>query len=66
MPFSNPPFRNITEHVFSLDLSIKVDNFPVIARCLSNDLRLCESIFILKLFSNLNNQASSFPLQILS
>ena len=66
MPFSNPPFSNIREHALSFDHPIKVDNFSVLARCPSHDLRLLESIFIHKFSPNLNNQASSFPLQILS
>ena len=66
MPFSNPPFSNIREHALSFDHPIKVDNFSVLARCHSHDLRLLESIFIHKFSPNLNNQASSFPLQILS
>ena len=66
MPFSNPPFSNIREHALSYDHPIKVDNFSVLARCPSHDLRLLESIFIHKFSPNLNNQASSFPLQILS
>ena len=66
MPFSNPPFSNIREHALSFDHPIKVDNFSVLARCPSHDLRLLESIFIHKFSPNLNNQASSFPLQTLS
>ena len=66
MPFSNPPFSNIREHALSFDHPIKVDNFSVLARCPSHDLRLLDSIFIHKFSPNLNNQASSFPLQILS
>ena len=66
MPFSNPPFSNIREHALSFDHPIKVDNFSVLTRCPSHDLRLLESIFIHKFSPNLNNQASSFPLQILS
>ena len=48
MPFSNPPFTNIREHALSFDYPIKVDNFSVLARCPSHDLRLLESIFIHK------------------
>ena len=66
MPFSNPPFSNIRVHALSFDHPIKVHNFIVLARCPSHDLRLLESIFIHKFSPNLNNQASSFPLQILS
>ena len=67
MPFSNPPFSNIREYALSFDqLLIKVDNFSVLARCPSHDLRLLESIFIYKFSPNLNQEASSFPLQILS
>ena len=66
MPFSNPPLSNIREHALSFDHPIKVDNFSVLARCPSHDLRLLESIFIHKFSPNLNNQASSFPLQIIS
>ena len=66
MPFSNSPFSNIREHALSFDHPIKVDNFSVLARCPSHDLRLLESIFIHKFSPNLNNQASSFSLQILS
>ena len=51
-------------------LSIKVDNFSVLAgnssKHPSQNLRLLESIFIHKFSRNLNNQSSSFPLQILS
>ena len=39
MPFSNPPFSNIREHALSFDHSIKVDNFSVLARCPSHDLK---------------------------
>ena len=55
MPFSNPPFSNIREHALSFDHPIKVDNFSVLARCPSHDLRLLESIFIHKFSPNLNN-----------
>ena len=44
MPFSNPPFSNIREHALSFDHPIKVDNFSVLARCPSHDLR-CSSLF---------------------
>ena len=62
MPY--PPFINIREHALSFHHPIKVDNFSVLARCPSHDLRLLESIFIHKFLPNLNNQASSLPLQI--
>ena len=38
----------------------------ILARYPSHDLRLLEFIFIHKFSPHLNNQASSFPLQILS
>ena len=45
MPFSNPPYTNIKEQALSIDHPIKADNFSVLARCPSHDLRLLESIF---------------------
>ena len=65
LPFLNPPFSNIRDHALSENHPIVKDNFSLLASCPSYDLRVLESIFIHKLSPNLNNQNSSFPLNIL-
>ena len=67
VPFANPPFSNIREHALNCNHPIKIDNFSVLAKCQDYDLRLfIESIFIHKLFPNLNNRNSACPLYILN
>ena len=56
----------ILENIPLVSTTIEVDNFSVLASCPSHELRLLESSFIHKFFPKLNNQASSFPLKILS
>ena len=65
-PYVNPPHSNIREHSLSCDHPIISDNFSVLAKCPTFDLRLLESIYIHKLSPNLNNHNSSCPLNILN
>ena len=45
----NPPHSNIRKHSLSCDHPIISDNFSVLAKCPTLDLRLLESIYIHKL-----------------
>ena len=65
-PYVNPPHSNIREYSLSCDHPIISDNFSVLAKCPTFDLRLLESIYIHKLSPNLNNHNSSCPLNILN
>ena len=65
-PYVNPPHSNIREHSLSCDHPIISDNFSVLAKCPTFDLRLLESIYIHKLSPNLNNHNSSCPPNILN
>ena len=56
----------IREHSLSCDHPIISDNFSVLAKCPTFNLRLLESIYIHKLSPNLNNHNSSCPLNILN
>ena len=63
--YVNPPHSNIREHSLSCDHPIISDNFSVLAKCPTFDLRLLESIYIHKLSPNYNHN-SSCPLNILN
>ena len=68
MPFQILPLAILVNMplVLTTLFKVEVDNFSVSAKYPSHDLRLLESIFFHNFSPNLNNQASSFPLQILS
>ena len=65
-PYVNRLHSNIRENSLSCDHPIISDNFSVLIKCLTFDLRLLESIYIHKLSPNLNNHTTSCPLDILN
>ena len=64
--YINQPHSNIREHSLSCDHPIISDNFSVLAKYPTFELRLLESICIHKLSPNLNNHNFSCPLNILN
>ena len=65
-PLSNPSHSNIRQHAFNCHHPISTSNFSLLSKCPSNDLKLLESIYIYKNVPSLNNQNSSWPLNILN
>ena len=63
---SNPCHSNIREHCVDSQHAFSDDNFKVLRVSNRHDIKLCESIFIHKLKSNLNSANTSTPLKILS
>lgn len=66
-PLSCPAHSSIRLHSERCDHTVSPDNFNILISAKSTlDLRILESIHILKLKPDLNDMQSSFPLQILN
>ena len=65
LPFSRPSASAIRDHSLDNDHPYSKDNFTIIDFCnIPQDLRVLESIYILKHKPNLNNSESAAPLHI--
>ena len=64
-PLINPPFSSIRDHSLNCNHPIKTGNFSILKHCNNFDIRILESLFIHKYSPNLNEQNSSFQLNIL-
>ena len=64
---TRPPHSAIRDHAEQCDIRVKSDQFKILnSSSNSFDLRVLESLYILKSKSVLNNQLSSYPLSIVS
>ena len=64
-PLSAPLHSNIREHTLSCQCTLKFDNFKILTTAKHDlDLKILESLYILKNKPNLNSNLTSYPLQI--
>ena len=65
VPLSSPPHSAVREHTVSCDSRLRSSDFKVLASASSTlDLKILESLYILKTKPKLNNMQCSYPLSI--
>ena len=62
---TTPSHSSIREHSFECDARVSIDDFKILdSNSNPNDLRILESLYILKLKPNLNDTKSAVPLRV--
>ena len=64
LPLSVPPHSAVREHCFECNISVKSEDFSIINSTQNYNLRILESLHILRDKPSLNNNQSAFPLNI--